>query len=109
MVFHGTGQKTRTAFGKMRGTGASRPVAQRFVLHTLRVLWVVSVRSDRLRVETPRKIEVVFVLRGSLEFPNEFRVGEIDITTDAEQIVDSSVRVANDPAWFVIDVQHGVL
>jgi len=89
----------------MRGTGASRPVAQRFVLHA----GIVPVCSKSFRVETPRKIEVVFVLRGSLEFPNEFRVGEIDITTDAEQIVDSSVRVANDPAWFVIDVQHGVL
>ena len=106
MVCYSTGLLTRAAFFEMRGTGASRPVAQRFVLHTLRVLWVASVRSDRLRVKTPREVEVCFVLRGSLEFPNEFRVGEIDFIADAVYVMGASVRVCDRPARGVIDVQH---
>ena len=88
----------------MRGVGVSHPVVQWFMLHTERVLWVASVRSDRLRVETPREVEVCFVLRGSLEFPNEFRVGDVDFITDAIEVVDATVRIRDRPARYAIYV-----
>ena len=67
-------------------------------------LWGVFVCSHAFRVETPRKVEVCFILRGSLEFPDDIRVGDVDFVTDAVQVVDASVRVCDSPARYAIYV-----
>jgi len=67
-------------------------------------LWGVFVCSHAFRVETPREEEVCFILRGSLEFPDDIRVGDVDFVTDAVQVVDASVRVCDSPARYAIYV-----